>query len=86
MRPDTRGQLKPLQRRALQKRSNRFPRGGRGSKLILFEGVGAGSRAGYNSRDKFKFVSKTGYFSSLPLSQLRLFIDKFALAQREMGR
>jgi glutamine synthetase len=50
---------------------------------FLFEGVGA--EQSYNSRDGFKFVSNTGYFSSLPLSQLRLFIDKFAQAQREMG-
>lgn len=50
---------------------------------FLFEGVNA--EQNFNSRDGFKFVSSGGYYHSLPKDRLKLFIDKFAEAQRAMG-
>lgn len=50
---------------------------------FLFEGLNAEQK--YNSREGFKFVSSGGYYHSLPKDPLKLFIDKFAEAQRAMG-
>ena len=50
---------------------------------FLFEGINAEQQ--YNSREGFEFVSRGGYYNSLPKDPLRLFIDKFAEAQRAMG-
>lgn len=50
---------------------------------FLFQGVNL--EQNYNSREGFKFVSNGGYYHSLPKDPLKLFIDKFAEAQRAMG-
>ena len=50
---------------------------------FLFEGINA--EQNYNSREGFHFVSSGGYYHSLPKDPLKLFIDKFAEAQRAMG-
>ncbi|MFN8390997.1 MAG: glutamine synthetase family protein [Bdellovibrionota bacterium] len=50
---------------------------------FLFAGVNA--EQNYNSRAGFEFVCNGGYYSSLPKDPLRMFIDKFAEAQRAMG-
>ncbi len=50
---------------------------------FVFQGLNA--EQDYNSRHGFKFASSSGYYSSLPQSSLRLFIDKFAEAQRAMA-
>ena len=50
---------------------------------FLFEGENA--EQNFNSRDGFKFVSNGGYYHSLPKDPLKLFIDKFAEAQRALG-
>jgi len=50
---------------------------------FLFDGVNA--EQNFHKNGVFKFVSEGGYFNSLPNSPLRLFIDKFADAQRAMG-
>ncbi|MCS6962329.1 MAG: glutamine synthetase family protein [Deltaproteobacteria bacterium] len=39
----------------------------------------------FNSRSGFSLVSLGGYYSSLPNDPLRIFIDRFAEAQRAMG-
>lgn len=50
---------------------------------FLFDGISA--EQNYSSRDGFKFVSSGGYYNSLPQDPMRLFIDKFAEAQRALG-
>lgn len=50
---------------------------------FLFSGINA--EQNYNAKDGFKFVSSGGYYHSLPQDPLRLFIDKFAEAQRALG-
>jgi glutamine synthetase len=50
---------------------------------FLFEGINAEQT--YTSRDGFKFVNGGGYYNSLPKDPLKLFIDKFAEAQRALG-
>jgi glutamine synthetase len=50
---------------------------------FLFEGQSAEQH--FNSRDGFQFVNVGGYYHSLPKDPLKLFIDKFAEAQRAMG-
>jgi len=50
---------------------------------FLFEGRNA--EQSFNSREGFKFVSNGGYYHSLPKDPLKVFIDKFAEAQRAMG-
>jgi glutamine synthetase len=50
---------------------------------FLFEGMNA--EQNYKSWDGFKFVSTGGYYNSLPKDPLKLFIDRFAEAQRAMG-
>lgn len=50
---------------------------------FLFQGRNA--EQSYNSREGFEFVSKGGYFNSLPQDPLKLFIDRVAEAQRAMG-
>lgn len=50
---------------------------------FLFEGVNA--EQNFSSREGFQFVSSGGYYHSLPKDPLKLFIDKFAEAQRAMG-
>lgn len=50
---------------------------------FLVEGVNSEQK--YIQETGFKLISTGGYFHSLPLDQLRLFIDKTAEAQRAMG-
>jgi glutamine synthetase len=50
---------------------------------FLFQGLNA--EQSYDPASTFKFVSEGGYFNTLPNSPLRLFIDRFAEAQRAMG-
>lgn len=50
---------------------------------FLFSGINAEQT--YNAKDGFKFVSSGGYYHSLPQDPLRIFIDKFAEAQRALG-
>ncbi|MBP9839276.1 MAG: glutamine synthetase [Proteobacteria bacterium] len=50
---------------------------------FLFEGINAEQE--FHSREGFHFVSSGGYYHSLPKDPLKLFIDKFAEAQRAMG-
>ena len=50
---------------------------------FLFSGINAEQT--YRSNEGFKFVSTGGYYHSLPQDPLRMFIDKFAAAQRALG-
>lgn len=50
---------------------------------FLFDGRSAEQH--YSSREGFKFVNVGGYYHSLPKDPLKMFIDKFAEAQRAMG-
>lgn len=50
---------------------------------FLVEGVNAEQY--YNDEQGFKLISTGGYYHSLPLDRLRMFIDKAAEAERAMG-
>ena len=50
---------------------------------FLFDGINAEQT--FSSREGFQFVNVGGYYYSLPKDPLKLFIDKFAEAQRAMG-
>lgn len=50
---------------------------------FLFDGIN--SEQNYKSWDGFKFVSSGGYYHSLPRDPLKVFIDRFAEAQRALG-
>lgn len=50
---------------------------------FVIDGVNA--EQNYNSTNGFKLISTGGYFHSLPLDKLRIFIDRAAEAQRAMG-
>lgn len=50
---------------------------------FVIDGVNA--EQNYNSLEGFKIISTGGYFHSLPLDKLRIFIDRAAEAQRAMG-
>lgn len=50
---------------------------------FLVEGVNA--EEDFDEKTGFKFMSSSGYYHSLPLDQLRMFIDRAAEAQRAMG-
>jgi glutamine synthetase len=50
---------------------------------FLVEGVNAEQK--YNEKEGFKLLSSSGYFHSLPLDDLRIFIDRAAEAQRALG-
>lgn len=50
---------------------------------FLFNGINA--ERNFDRRTGFEFVSTGGYYHSLPKDPLRLFIDRFAEAQRAMG-
>jgi len=50
---------------------------------FLFDGQNA--EQSYSSKVGFKFVSEGGYFNTLPTAPLRVFIDRFAEAQRALG-
>lgn len=46
---------------------------------------GTDAEQSYTEETGFKFISTGGYYHSLPLDRLRMFIDKVAEAQRAMG-
>jgi len=46
---------------------------------------GTDAEQNYDEKKGFKFISSGGYYHSLPLDHLRMFIDKVAEAQRAMG-
>lgn len=51
---------------------------------FLVDGIDA--EENYSEREEgFRFISSSGYYHSLPLDRLRMFIDKVAEAQRAMG-
>lgn len=50
---------------------------------FLFEGLNAEQE--FKTDRGFKFVSEGGYFHSLPTAPLKIFIDRFAEAQRALG-
>ena len=50
---------------------------------FLLQGVSA--EQNFNSREGFKLVSSGGYYHSLPQDPLKLFIDRFAEAQRSLA-
>ncbi len=50
---------------------------------FLMDGVNA--EQNYETKDGFKLISSGGYFHSLPMDKLRVFIDRAAEAQRAMG-
>lgn len=50
---------------------------------FLVDGVNA--EQNFDQRNGFKLISTGGYYHSLPLDKLRMFIDKAAEAQRAMG-
>jgi glutamine synthetase len=50
---------------------------------FLFQGLNAEQE--FDSSVGFKFVSEGGYFHSLPTAPLKVFIDRFAEAQRALG-
>ena len=50
---------------------------------FLFKGLNAERK--YTSHEGFDLVSRGGYYSSLSTDTLRLFIDRFAEAQRSLG-
>lgn len=80
--PDFRGRLKAWTDEMYQKDKTVL------SVAVELEGflfLGLNAEQDYTSRTGFKFASSSGYYSSLPQSPLRIFIDKFAEAQRAMG-
>lgn len=50
---------------------------------FLVDGIDA--EENYSEEEGFRFISASGYYHSLPLDRLRMFIDKVAEAQRAMG-
>ncbi len=50
---------------------------------FLVEGINA--EQSYNQEEGFKLISSGGYYHSLPLDRLKIFIDRTAEAQRAMG-
>lgn len=50
---------------------------------FLVNGIDA--EENYNEENGFDFISASGYYHSLPMDKLRLFIDQAAEAQRAMG-
>lgn len=47
--------------------------------------AGVDAEQSYNEESAFTFISTGGYYHSLPLDRLRMFIDQVAEAQRAMG-
>src|SRR5258708_1268536 len=79
---DFRGQLK-LYTENLKKKKDLQAFAAAEIEGFLVDGVNAEQR--YMETGGFKLISTGGYYHSLPLDQLRLFIDKAAEAQRAMG-
>ncbi len=79
---DMRGRLKELSN-TLWKKDKTVANVAVETEGFLFQGINA--EQNFNSREGFQFVSSGGYYHSLPQEPLRLFIDRFAEAQRAMG-
>ena len=79
---DFRGQLK-LYIEELKKKSGITVYASAEVEGFLVDGINAEQR--YEETGSFKFISTGGYYHSLPLDHLRMFIDKAAEAQRAMG-
>lgn len=79
---DFRGQLQILVRE-LKKKQNLIPYASPEIEGFLVDGVNA--EQSYTQENGFKLISTGGYYHSLPLDNLRQFIDKSAEAQRAMG-
>lgn len=67
----------------LKKKQNIIPFASAEIEGFLVEGVNA--EQNYTQERGFKLISTGGYYHSLPLDQLRIFIDRSAEAQRAMG-
>lgn len=79
---DFRGQL-GLYMRDLEKKQGITPYASAEIEGFLVEGVNA--EQNYKQDEGFRLISTGGYYHSLPLDQLRMFIDRTAEAQRAMG-
>ncbi len=79
---DFRGQLK-LYVESLKKKQNITPHASAEIEGFLIDGLNAEQK--YIQESGFNLITTGGYFHSLPLDQLRAFIDKSAEAQRAMG-
>lgn len=79
---DFRGQLK-FYAEKLKKNQGIIAQASAEIEGFLVDGVNA--EQNYNSVDGFKLISSGGYFHSLPLDKLRIFINRCAEAQRSMG-
>lgn len=79
---DFRGQLKTYAA-ALKKKQGIEAYSASEIEGFLVDGVN--SEQNYRSEDGFKLISSGGYFHSLPMDKLRIFIDHAAEAQRAMG-
>jgi glutamine synthetase len=79
---DFRGQLK-LYTEKLKKKEGITAFASAEIEGFLVDGVSA--EQDYTNTDGFKLISTGGYFHSLPLDKLRVFIDRAAEAQRAMG-
>lgn len=79
---DLRGMLKTYSQR-LKKKDGVVMNAAAEIEGFLVDGTDA--EQSYNEEEGFKFISSGGYYHSLPLDRLRMFIDKVAEAQRAMG-
>ncbi len=79
---DFRGQLK-LYTEGLKKKSGIMAFASAEVEGFLVDGVNAEQT--YEEKGSFSFISTGGYYHSLPLDRLRVFIDSTAEAQRAMG-
>lgn len=79
---DFRGQLK-LYVEAIKKKQNITPHASAEIEGFLIDGLNAEQK--YIQENGFNLITTGGYFHSLPLDLLRIFIDKSAEAQRAMG-
>lgn len=79
---DFRGMLQLLVRN-LKKKENLIPYASPEIEGFLVDGINA--EQNYTQENGFKLISTGGYYHSLPLGNLRQFIDKAAEAQRAMG-
>ena len=67
----------------IQKKQNLTPYASVEVEGFLMEGINAEQH--YHADTGFKLVTSGGYYHSLPLDKLRIFIDRSAEAQRAMG-
>ncbi len=79
---DFRGQLK-IYSESLKKKEGITAFAAAEIEGFLVDGINA--EQNYNPQEGLKLITTGGYFHSLPLDKLRMFIDKAAEAQRAMG-